>query len=62
MIHKFRFFVNDIESEIFEYDENDFEDYDDLIYQMEQDRIDWIFDNINSGYKIIKDGNRLEAD
>lgn len=49
-IHKFKFYVNDIESEVFEYDENNYKSYEDLTEAMEQDRVEWIFNNIDSGW------------
>ena len=52
-IYKFQFWVNDIESEIYEYDLEDYDDYDDLIHNREMDRVAWVFDNIDSGYLII---------
>ena len=52
-IYKFKFWVNAIESEIYEYDLQDFDNYEDLIEVMEMDRVAWVFDNIDSGYTLI---------
>ena len=50
MIHKFKFYLNDIESEIFEYDEKDYDSYNELILQVDEDRLKWVFEIIESGY------------
>lgn len=54
-IYKFKFWVNDIESEIYEYDLEDYDDYDDLLQDVEMDRVAWVFDNIDSGYTPINE-------
>lgn len=57
MTHKFKFFVNGEESEIYEYNEADYDSYDDLLFAMEQDRIEWTFAYIHSGYIKIEDND-----
>lgn len=54
MTYKFKFWVGDIESEAFKYKSKDYNSYEDLIFQMEQDRTEWTFDQIDSGYTEIK--------
>ncbi len=54
-IYKFQFYVNDIYSEIFEYDLDDYIDLEDLMNSMENDRTDFIFENMVSGYIEIKE-------
>lgn len=51
---KVKFWVDDIESEIFEYDYDD-ENDEDFIEEMEQNRAEWIIEQIDTGYIIIKD-------
>jgi hypothetical protein len=53
MIHKFKFWLNEIESEIFEYEEDENTSYVDIVEQMEADRLEWIFNNIDTGYEKI---------
>ncbi len=52
-ILKFQFYIGDITSEIYEYDLDEYEDMGDLIAEMEQDRIEWTFSQINTGYTQI---------
>lgn len=53
-IYRFQFYVNDIYSEIFEYDLDDYIDLEDLMNSMENDKTDFIFENMVSGYIEIK--------
>ncbi len=55
MTRKFKFYIDDIVSDIYEYDTDDFIDDDDLIQSMEIDRQEFIYSNIDTGYVEIKD-------
>lgn len=50
MIRKIRFYLDNMESEIYEYNDID-ENWEEI---MENDRTDWIFSNIESGYIELK--------
>lgn len=49
-MRKFKFYVNDIESEIFEYNIDDYEDEEMLLWDMENDRMNWVLLQIETGY------------
>ncbi len=54
-----KFYVNDIESEIIVYYEEDYVSYEDMIQNIEEDRNEFVYRNINSGWiKIEKDDNK----
>lgn len=56
---KIKFYVNDIESEIIVYYEEDYDSYEDMIQNIEEDRNEFVYRNINSGWiKIEKDDNK----
>lgn len=48
-----KFWVNDLESKVYEYEKYIDKNDEDFINEMEQDRIEWIFSQINTGYKIL---------
>lgn len=54
MIHKFKFWLNKIESEVFEYEEDENTSYADIKEQMELDRLEWIFNHIDTKYEKLK--------
>lgn len=54
MIRKFKFYLDDKESEIYEYDTNTYIDNEDLMSDMENDRNDWVYSVIDTGYIEIK--------
>lgn len=56
---KIKFYVNDIESEIIEYYEEDYDSYEDMVQNIEEDRNEFVYRNINTGWiKIKKDDNK----
>ena len=52
---KVKFYVNDIESEIFEYYEKDYDSYEDMIAEIEEDRNEFVYRNISTGWIEIKE-------
>lgn len=54
MIRKFKFYIDNKESEIYEYNTDDFYNTDDLFFQIEDDRNEWMYQIINTGYIEIK--------
>lgn len=59
---KVKFYVNDIESEIIEYNEKDYNSYEDMIENIEEDRNEFVYQNINTGWiKIEEDDNKKRS-
>lgn len=54
---KVKFYVNDIESEIIEYNEEDYDSYEDMIETIEEDRNEFIYRNIDTGWIKIKEND-----
>ncbi len=54
---KVKFYVNDIESEIIEYNEEDYDSYEDMIETIEEDRNEFIYRNIDTGCIKIKEND-----
>ena len=54
MIRKFKFYLDDKESDIYEYDTEEYDDEQSLIWDMEDDRNDWVYSIIDTGYIEIK--------
>lgn len=50
---KVKFYCNEIESEIYEYEDYTDKNDENFLDEMEQDRLDWIFNVIATGYIII---------
>ena len=54
---KVKFYVNDIESEIIEYYEEDYVSYENMIEHIEEDRNEFVYQNINTGWIKIKEND-----
>lgn len=57
---KIKFYVNDIESEIIEYYEEDYDSYEDMVQNIEEDRNEFVYRNINTGWIKIKEDDNKE--
>ena len=57
---KVKFYVNDIESEIIEYNEEDYNSYEDMIETIEEDRNEFVYRNIDTGWIKIKENDNKE--
>ena len=57
---KVKFYVNDIESEIIEYYEEDYVSYENMIEHIEEDRNEFVYQNINTGWIKIEENDNKE--
>ena len=59
---KVKFYINDIESEIIEYYEEDYVSYEDMLENIEEDRNEFVYRNIDTGWiKIEEDDNKEKS-
>jgi hypothetical protein len=57
---KVKFYVNDIESEIIEYYEKDYVSYEDMLENIEEDRNEFVYQNIDTGWIKIEENDNKE--
>jgi hypothetical protein len=57
---KVKFYVNDIESEIIEYYEEDYVSYEDMLENIEEDRNEFVYRNIDTGWIKIEENDNKE--